>query len=563
MLKRFFAHKWYVLGIIGLFIAVPSISSYLTLLLQKIYNEVTVGTKIETIFRLVLTGVLIWLINRLLFYSQTMLKSKLICNIKQDLKHDIFINALNLHTSNLFQVGGSGEYISLFNNDITIIEQRFFTVLVDLISQLFSIVIVGSAFFSMNKKLAIYVIIFGIAVMFVPGIFKKRLNAANLSYSNKLADITQGLKEYFHSYSTIKNYAVEDIIIDKFDSKNSSTEMEKFRYDSSLALADGIGGLLTWFARMVVIGTGLIMVSRGEILLGTVMAAQSFAVELAMPMQGIVQDINSICSVKSIISKIEKMTTDNNSATSSNDEQLDRSLDNEDVAVSFQNFTVELNNRKIVNDFSFTFEPKKKYLIIGRNGSGKSSIFKSLKKQFGKYYGSVKLNDCELRDIPISRLSGLVAYLSESMSIFTGSVAENITLWRKISEGALTQAIDKAHLELPLERPVGEAGFNISSGEQRRIEIARSFVAPAKVLVFDEVVSTLDIETAYEIEDMVLAYQDKTVIFISHNFSGKLVKEYDEILLMENGQLLAHGSYHELIETSPYFRRLCEIKFGT
>lgn len=67
-------------------------------------------------------------------------------------------------------------------------------------------------------------------------------------------------------------------------------------------------------------------------------------------------------------------------------------------------------------------------------------------------------------------------------------------------------------------------------------------------MIFDEVVSTLDIETAYEIEKMILDYSDKTVIFVSHNFSGKLIKTYDEILVMDGGKLLAHGTYDELYD---------------
>ena len=81
-------------------------------------------------------------------------------------------------------------------------------------------------------------------------------------------------------------------------------------------------------------------------------------------------------------------------------------------------------------------------------------------------------------------------------------------------------------------------------------------------MIFDEVVSTLDIETAYEIEKMVLEYEKQTMIFISHNFSGKLIREYDEILVMDSGRLVDHGTYDELIENSSYFRNICEIKFG-
>ena len=102
----------------------------------------------------------------------------------------------------------------------------------------------------------------------------------------------------------------------------------------------------------------------------------------------------------------------------------------------------------------------------------------------------------------------------------------------------------------------------ISSGEQRRIEIARALLKSAPILIFDEVVSTLDIETAYEIEKSALELEDKTMIFISHNFSGKLIRNYDQILVMSGGRLEAVGTYQELMANNNYFRRICEIKFG-
>ena len=100
-----------------------------------------------------------------------------------------------------------------------------------------------------------------------------------------------------------------------------------------------------------------------------------------------------------------------------------------------------------------------------------------------------------------------------------------------------------SQIKLDLERIINDEGRNISSGEQRRIEIARSLLSSVRMIIFDEVVSTLDIETAYEIEKMALNFKDETVVFISHNFSGKLIREYDDILVMQAGQLLTHGTF--------------------
>ncbi|MCR4610782.1 MAG: ABC transporter ATP-binding protein/permease [Lachnospiraceae bacterium] len=563
MARRLLQYKWYLVALLAMMIIVPTISSYLTFLLQKIYNEVTVGTSITFIFRLVLQGVLVWLVNRLLFYSQTIIKSRLICNIKQDLKHDIFVSALGLKGSNIFERAATGEYISIFSNDINIIEQRYFSVWLDLISQTASIAIFFSAFFTMNRKLAFFVMAFAIGVMFVPSIFAKQLNRSSLNYSRKISNFTQGIKEFIQAFPTIKSYAVEDVILDKFDIRNKESEDSKFLYDSSLALADGIGSLLTWFARMVVIGAGLIMVSKGEILLGTVVAAQSFSVQLATPLQLIVQDINSIRSIKSIVGKISDLTTDHFTDKKDADTYTSFSTDPEEIQIEFSNLFLRIGEKTIIEDFTYTFNPRKKYLILGKNGAGKSSVFKALKGRFGEISGSIKINGVDFNKYSNKDISRMVTYLGENVSLFTGSVSDNITFWRNISQDSLHRAARESHLNLSLNRQVGDEGYNISSGEQRRIEIARGLIEPVGMIVFDEIVSTLDIETAYEIENTALSYQDKTVVFISHNFSGKLIKLYDEILIMENGRLLAHGSYEDLLNTCDYFRHICEIKFGT
>lgn len=561
MIKRLFQYKWYILIIFVLIIVEPTVTSWMVLWVQKMYNNVTIGTPRTDILKLILIGILVWIAKRLLFFAISVVKSRFICNVKQDLKQDVFASALGLNTANISQIATSGEYISAFTNDITIIEQRFFSNVISVMSQFFSIIILGSTFFSMNPKLAVLMFLFGIIVVFVPPIFARRLNDTNLTYSKNLSKFTQKLKEYLQAYSTIKNYSIEKIILRKFNVINSKVEDSKFEYDCSLSLADSIGSLLTRFTTVMIIGAGLIMVSTGEILVGTVIAAQAFSDELATPLQGIIENINSIKSVKSIIGRINDLTSEEKPYKyKSNDSNLFAEKD--ELNIEFCNLTITLDEKNIVDNFSFNFKQGGKYLIIGKNGSGKSSIFKALKKRFNNYKGQILINGTELKDISNSELSDLISYLNENVSIFSGSIEDNITFWRNVSKERYSNAIRDAHIELDSQRVVGEDGFNISSGEQRRIEIARSLISPAKLMIFDEVVSTLDIETAYDIERMALDYTDKTVVFISHNFSGKLIREYDEILVMKDGCLVAHGAYDELIKSNDYFRKICDIKFG-
>ena len=113
-----------------------------------------------------------------------------------------------------------------------------------------------------------------------------------------ISKFTQKTKEFFTAYPTIKNYSIENEIIDKFNGINAESEDTKFEAEAALTLANNVGALLSWFMQFIGVGFGLMLVVKGEILVGTVIAAQSFASDLGLPLQNVIISINSIRSTK-------------------------------------------------------------------------------------------------------------------------------------------------------------------------------------------------------------------------------------------------------------------------
>lgn len=566
MIKLLLKYKWYIGIIFVLIVLEPSLNSVLNFWLQRMFNSATPGANIVVVIRLLTTGFLLWMLKRIISYASAILKSRYICNAKQDLKSQVFSNLLSFDTANLSAVASSGEYISLFTNDINLVETRFLNQVISLISGIFSILILGVSFFALSAKLATAIIAFGVIAMFVPLAFSKPLNEKSLKYSNRVSTFTQRIKEYLVAYPTIKNYSIEETISHKFEQINAETENAKFESDYALNLANNVGQLLSWFMQFIGVGLGLILVVKGEITIGTVIAAQSFANDLALPLQNIIMNINSIHSVKALVQKFNdyssKMGDHEISTTEVPGNLRNVHLQCDGREIEFNNVSLVIEGKAIIDHFSFLFEKGKKYLIVGLNGSGKSSLFRALKKWFPQCQGTITIDGIELSSLDNEQLSHAVSYMNENVSLFSGTVRENVSLYRQYPAEAFDRAVRDAQVRLNLNREIGDEGRNISSGEQRRIEIARSLLDSVGVLIFDEVVSTLDIETAYEIEKLALGFEEKTVVFISHNFSGKLIREYDEILVMGDGKLISHGSYETLIRECDYFRKICEIKFG-
>lgn len=561
MIKEILKQKWYLLFILLFMILDPTINSVLNFWLQKIFNSAVPGASKTLVIKLLAIGFLLWILRRTISFVSNVLTSRITCNIKYEVKHKMFVKIFKLDTANIVNKGGSGDYISLFTNDITILETRFFNQIVNVFSGIFSILILGGSFLALNWKLGLSIIGFGIITTIIPLFFSQKINLKQLEYSDSISSLTQSIKEYTIAYPTIKNYSIENSIIRRFNFTNKQTENKKFEVDYSLSIANNVGIILSWFMQFIAVGLGIILVIKGEIFIGTVISAQSFASDLAYPLQGLIVNINSIKSVKEIIKKIDSFSenTDNHE-TVLIEEKVD-SLKGSGFEIEYKNVSLTLDDNIIIDDFSFKFKEGKKYLVIGLNGAGKSTLFKILKKWHAGIDGEVLIGGNDICNLSNELISKKVSYLNENVSVFSGTVKENITLFRQHSEDDFMNALEASQIKIDLDRVIVDEGRNISSGEQRRIEIARSLLDSVNVLILDEVVSTLDIETAFEIEKMALGYDDKTVIFISHNFSGKLIKSYDEILVIQNGKLLSHGNYDYLINNCEYFKKICDIKF--
>lgn len=570
MLKNISKHYLLLLLIIILMIAEPSINSGLGFWLRNLLDSTKVGVSRLYILKLLTIGFIFWVGKRLLVYLSSILRYWLLCLVKLDLKDGIFAHAINLDTSRIISQDGDGKYISIFVNDVELLEQKYYYNILGLIGNVFSVIILGGSLVILNKKIALFVVGFGVLSLLVPIIFSKKMNEVSLTYSETRAKFVQSLKEYFGAYNTIKNYSIENEIKDLFHDLNKSVEKSKFNMEATMSLANNTGSLLSWFMQFVAIGSGLVLVSKGEILIGTVMAAQTFADSFAMPLQNIVGNLNGLYSIKSIVKKIEELSSNNTKFDETHDEfqyntkvlNEPKNDDNLKDELIFDDLYLEIDGKKIIDHVSYHFEKGKKYLVIGKNGSGKSSMFKAVKHYFRVLKGKIYVKGINVCDMDNDELSRFVTYHDERVSLFTGTIKENLKLFKEISDSKINEAINVAHLDLDLERKIDDMGHQVSSGEQRKIELARSLLMHSEILVFDEVTSTLDIETAYEMEKMILELKDKTTIFISHTFSGKLIKQYDDILIIDNGRIIAHGTYDSLIHENEYFQKICDMRFG-
>ena len=498
----------------------------------------------------------VWIPRNILRYWVLQLKVLITTTIRRELKKDAFQSIMNVDLS-YFEQFDNGEYLANLTNDVTIIDERYVSEFLNVLESVFNILTTGLALLFINRFLALTVVATGALAVAVVLIESRTTNRKNRAFVDRFAAFTQLLKEFFAAFPTIRNYSVESQFQKQFEQSNEETEHTKFVADSELQYANAFSTGLVWLMDFTVVGLGIAEVIRGNLTVGMVYTAYLFVGNIGVPLQSVLNAVNSMLSVKAVVEKFERLHR-RARAEVARERQEDGCLSGD---IRFENVSLRFGDKDIFRSVSFTFEKGKKYLIVGKNGAGKSTLFKLLKRRVTSYTGDVFLGEKNLNDLSNRRLAGHVSYLNENCSVISDTVRSNITLYRDYSEEELQQAVQAAHLELDLDHRIRDAGANISSGERRKIEIARALLSRPEVVIFDEVISTLDIESAYEIERLALSL-DATVLFVSHNFSGKNIGLYDEILLLDDGRIVAHGSHEQLLQTCEHYRRLNAIRMG-
>lgn len=491
----------------------------------------------------------------LLFVNHT-LRIKIASLCRKDLKQDMFRQIMSSNNA-FFAKPDAGFHIAAFTNDITILESKYFEAWIIIVDSIVTVATVGVAVFSLNTIMAVIIILgeaFSIGLCYlIRGYSRKK----NKIYIEKLAAFTQRIKDYFASFQMIQNYSLESQIKQRFYGMNSETEQSKDDADQSIAFSERLANMCNSLIKFVIVGYGISLVMRGEMTMGLIFTAYQFTDKLVGPMNSIMNNINAIGSVNSIAKRINGIAK----ASAKEKEQEDIELD-QPVTLSLNNVETSIDGKQILKGITYQFEPGKKYLIIGRNGAGKSTLLQLLKRSTEDFGGSITINDRDVRTFSYKSLSSIVSYINEAVPLVCDTVRQNIVLYRDIPEEKVQEAVDTVGLKVSLDRVIRDGDRNLSSGETRRIEIARSLINRSSVIIYDEAISTLDIPTAYQIEKTLLSLKDQTVLFVSHNFSSQLINQYDQIILLDQGEICGYGTHKQLMETSEYYRHIMEIKNG-
>lgn len=262
---------------------------------------------------------------------------------------------------------------------------------------------------------------------------------------------------------------------------------------------------------------------------------------------------------QSVVEKLESIFEEMNS----NKLTFGSNNEFENYNITFENVSFGYTDKKIINDLSFSLEENKSYALVGSSGSGKSTIAKLISGFYKVDSGVIKIGNKSISSYSEEALINNIAFVFQNVKLFKTSIYDNVKIGKAdASYEEVMTAMNLAGCNSILDKfsereqtQIGTKGVYLSGGEKQRIAIARAILKDAKIIIMDEASAAVDPENEYELQRAFSnLIKDKTVIMIAHRLPS--IRNVDEILVMDNGEIIERGTDRELMALDGEYKKL-------
>ncbi len=454
----------------------------------------------------------------------------------------------------------SSLYLSALTNDLSVIEKGCLTNLFSLTNSLLLFVGAFAMMLWYSPLLTLAAALLALLPVTASLLMGGKAAGAEKLLSDQNEACTAALKDALGGFSVIKSFQAEKQMCRLFADSVRSLTSARCRKERIGILIQRMGSLagVTTQLGVFLIGAALALSGKG-LTVGTVLLFVQLMNYVISPISVIPVCLAERKAARALIAKAASALE----AAGEPEGNAQLGSLTQGIELSHLAFSYE-DDKPILRDISFSFEPGKSYAVVGASGSGKSTLLHLLSASQTGYSGQILYDGQELRDIRRSSLYDLISVIQQNVFIFNATIRENITLFADFPEEAVERAIRLSGLSgLIRERGedylCGENGSGLSGGEKQRISIARSLLKNAQVLLVDEATAALDAQTAHQVSHAILDLSGMTRIVVTHTLEESALRRYDAILTLRDGCIAEQGSFEELMERRGYFYSLYTV----
>lgn len=332
-----------------------------------------------------------------------------------------------------------------------------------------------------------------------------------------------------------------------------------FVWDS---LFDPLGTLIIGLTYAITIIYGGLLVKQNILSVGQLVSFIAYIGNMVWPMFAIGYLFNILERGSASYDRVEKLLNEKSLIT---DESADETLTAKDIEgdldYNIKSFAYpDEKDISVLKNIDFTLKPGQTLGLVGRVGSGKTTIIQLLLREFDNYEGKITLNGHDIREIPLNVLLRQISYVPQNNYLFSTSIQNNISFSQidadnnQVVEAAKKSDLHNDVLQMPCayQTLVGENGISLSGGQKQRMSIARALLKHSQILILDDALSAVDAKTENEIlKSLKKERKGKTTLIATHRLTA--VKNADLILVLKNGRIIERGSHDDLLQENGWY----------
>ncbi|AGO16753.1 lipid transporter ATP-binding/permease protein [Glaesserella parasuis ZJ0906] len=496
-------------------------------------------------------------------YCLAWVSGKVVMTMRQKVfKHLMFMPVT------FFDQNSSGRLLSRITYDSEQVASSSANALQSVVREGIYIVFLVTTMFYYSWRLSLVLFIIGPVIAVLIRVVSKRFRKLSRNMQESMGSMTESAEQMLRGHKVVLSFGGQKVEEERFNHTSNDMRRKGMKMMAASTIADPIIQVIASLALAVVL-----FVAGSPEIIGDDLTAGEFAAVIGALM-GILRPLKTLTNVNAQFQRgmaasqtlftLFDLPTEKNEGTY----QIERAKG--DIRFENVTFTYFGKEQPALKNISFNLPAGKTLALVGRSGSGKSTIANLITRFYEIDSGNIYLDDHKIQEYTLNNLREQCAIVSQQVHLFNDTIANNIAYAAKdkYSREQIQAAAKAAYamefiekMSQGLDTVIGENGVSLSGGQRQRLAIARALLRNSPVLVLDEATSALDTESERAIQAALDELQkDRTVLVIAHRLST--IENADEILVVDQGEIIERGSHKVLLEKGGAYKQLYQMQFS-